>query len=149
VATTLQGLSVFPASSLHVGFGFGAAAVPSAQNAFRECDAMIAIGTRFSEIADRQLRRQGAENLIHIDINPAVFNANYPAKVAIAGDAGAVLKQLMTELEAKLPRRPSQSAMREWIKNDKAAYRESWYRHDAADLVNPVRSSTSCAADAR
>jgi acetolactate synthase-1/2/3 large subunit len=140
VATTLQGLSVFPGNHpLHVGFGFGAAAVPAAQNAFRECDAMIAIGTRFSEIATGSYGTRVPENLIHIDINPAVFNANYPAKVAIAGDAGAVLKQLMTELEAKLPRRPSQSAMRERIKNDKAAYRESWYRHDAADLVNPVR----------
>jgi len=140
VATTLQGLSVFPGNHpLHVGFGFGAAAVPSAQNAFRECDAMIAIGTRFSEIATGSYGARVPENLIHIDINPAVFNANYPAKVAIAGDADAVLTQLMTELEAKLPRRPSQSAMRERIKNDKAAYRESWYRHDAADLVNPVR----------
>jgi len=140
VATTLQGLSVFPGNHpLHVGFGFGAAAVPSAQNAFGECDAMIAIGTRFSEIATGSYGARVPENLIHIDINPAVFNANYPAKVAIAGDADAVLTQLMTELEAKLPRRPSQSAMRERIKNDKAAYRESWYRHDAADLVNPVR----------
>jgi acetolactate synthase-1/2/3 large subunit len=140
VATTLQGLSVFPGNHpLHVGFGFGAAAVPSAQNAFRECDAMIAIGTRFSEIATGSYGARVPENLIHIDINPAVFNANYPAKVAIAGDADAVLTQLMTELEAKLPRRTSQGAMREQIKNDKAAYRESWYRHDAADLVNPVR----------
>jgi acetolactate synthase-1/2/3 large subunit len=140
VATTLQGLSVFPGNHpLHVGFGFGAAAVPSAQNAFRECDCIIAIGTRFSEIATGSYGARVPEKLIHIDINPAVFNANYPAKVVIAGDAGAVLRQLMTELEAKLPRRPSQSAMRERIKNDKAAYRESWYRHDAADLVNPVR----------
>ena len=140
VATTLQGLSVFPGNHpLHVGFGFGAAAVPAAQNAFRECDAMIAIGTRFSEIATGSYGTRVPENLIHIDINPAVFNANYPAKVAIAGDAGAVLRQLMIELEAKLSQRPSQSAMRERIKNDKAAYRESWYRHDAADLVNPVR----------
>jgi acetolactate synthase-1/2/3 large subunit len=140
VATTLQGLSIFPGNHpLHVGFGFGAAAVPAAQHAFSECDCMIAIGTRFSEIATGSYGARVPENLIHIDINPAVFNANYPAKVAIAGDAGAVLTQLMTELEAKLPRRPSQSAMRERIKNDKAAYRESWYRHDAADLVNPVR----------
>ena len=52
VATTLQGLSVFPANHpLHVGFGFGASAVPAAQQAFKDCDCMIAIGTRFSEIA--------------------------------------------------------------------------------------------------
>jgi acetolactate synthase I/II/III large subunit len=140
VATTLQGLSAFPGNHpLHVGFGFGAAAVPSAQNAFRECDVMIAIGTRFSEIATGSYGTRVPENLIHIDINPAVFNANYPAKVGIAGDAGAVLEQLVTVLEAKLPRRMLQTVTREQIKRDKAAHRESWYRHDAADLVNPVR----------
>src|SRR5882757_4169514 len=140
VATTLQGLSVFPGNHpLHVGFGFGASAVPAAQNAFAECDVMVAIGTRFSEIATGSYGTQVSENLIHIDINPAVFNANYPAKVAIAGDADAVLTRLMTELEAKLPRRTSQPVTREQIRKDKAAYRESWYRHDTANLVNPVR----------
>jgi acetolactate synthase I/II/III large subunit len=140
VATTLQGLSAFPGNHpLHVGFGFGASAVPAAQNAFSECDCMIAIGTRFSEIATGSYGAKVPENLIHIDINPAVFGANFPAKVAIAGDAGAVLEQLMTEFEAKVPRRSLQAAMRERIKKDKAAYRESWYRNDASGLVNPVR----------
>jgi len=140
VATTLQGLSVFPGNHpLHVGFGFGASAVPAAQNAFAECDVMVAIGTRFSEIATGSYGAKVPENLIHIDINPDVFGANFPAKVAIAGDASAVLKGLMTELEAKVPRRPSQAAMRERISKDKAAYRESWYRNDAEGLVNPVR----------
>jgi acetolactate synthase I/II/III large subunit len=140
VATTLQGLSVFPGNHpLHVGFGFGASAVPAAQNAFAECDVMVAIGTRFSEIATGSYGAKVPENLIHIDINPDVFGANFPAKVAIAGDAGAVLKGLMSEREAKVPRRPPQVAMRERISKDKAAYRESWYRNDAEALVNPVR----------
>ncbi|HAR56702.1 MAG TPA: acetolactate synthase large subunit, partial [Idiomarina baltica] len=47
VATTLQGLSVFPHDHpLHVGFGFSASAVPAAQASFKDCDLMIAIGTR-------------------------------------------------------------------------------------------------------
>ncbi len=140
VATTLQGLSVFPANHpLHTGFGFGASAVPAAQNAFRDCDCMVAIGTRFSEIATGSYGTKVPENLIHIDINPSVFSANYPAKVGIEGDAGAALKQLMGAIEAKMPRRTARPALREQIAKDKAAYRESWYRHDAADLVNPVR----------
>ncbi len=140
VATTLQGLSVFPANHpLHVGFGFGASAVPAAQNAFGNCDCMVAIGTRFSEIATGSYGAQAPENLIHIDINPDVFNANFPAKVAIAGDAGAVLRQLLKELEAKGPNRSARGGLREQIRGDKAAYRESWYRHDAAGIVNPAR----------
>src|ERR1700759_3044801 len=140
VATTLQGLSAFPANHpLHVGFGFGASAVPSAQNAFETCDCMVAIGTRFSEIATGSYGAEAPANLVHIDINPDVFNANFPAKVAIAGDAGAVLRQLLGELEAKGPNRTARGSLREQIRNDKAAYRESWYRHDAAGIVNPAR----------
>ena len=140
VATTLQGLSVFPANHpLHAGFGFGASAVPAAQNAFETCDCMVAIGTRFSEIATGSYGAVAPANLIHIDINPDVFNANFPAKVAIAGDAGAVLRQLLNELEARGPIRTARAGLREGIRNDKAAYRESWYRHDAAGIVNPAR----------
>jgi acetolactate synthase-1/2/3 large subunit len=140
VATTLQGLSVFPANHpLHVGFGFGPSAVPAAQNAFSNCDAMIAIGTRFAEIATGSFGSSVPENLVHIDINPDVFNANHPAKVAIAGDAGTVLRQLMKELESKAPSRVQKGPLREQIARDKAAYRESWYRHDARDIVNPAR----------
>lgn len=140
VATTLQGLSAFPANHpLHVGFGFGASAVPAAQNAFRNCDCMVAIGTRFSEIATGSYGAEVPENLIHIDINPDVFNANFPARVAIAGDAGAALRQLQKALEAKGPRSTARGGLRDQIRSDKAAYRESWYRHDAAGIVNPAR----------
>ncbi|HEY0848952.1 MAG TPA: thiamine pyrophosphate-binding protein [Bradyrhizobium sp.] len=140
VATTLQGLSVFPGGHpLHVGFGFGASAVPAAQNAFRDCDCMVAIGTRFAEIATGSYGAAVPENLIHIDINPNAIGANYPAKVGIAGDAGAVLKELLQALQARGVRPPPEAGLRGKIGADKAAYRESWYRHDAAGIVNPVR----------
>jgi acetolactate synthase-1/2/3 large subunit len=140
VATTLQGLSIFPGNHpLHVGFGFGASAVPAAQNAFANCDCMIAIGTRFAEIATGSYGAAVPDNLIHIDINPAAIGANYPARVGIAGDARAVLKQLLAALEARLPQRSPSAGLRERIARDKAAYRESWYRHDAAGIVNPAR----------
>ena len=52
VATTLQGLAAFAADHpLHAGFGFGAAAVPAARRAFAGCDCLLAVGTRFGEIA--------------------------------------------------------------------------------------------------
>src|SRR5262249_32380172 len=71
VATTLQGLSVFPANHpLHAGFGFGPAAVPAAQAAFKDCDCLLAVGTRFAEIATGSYGAKVPENLIHVDINP-------------------------------------------------------------------------------
>jgi len=140
VATTLQGLSVFPANHpLHTGFGFGASAVPAAQNAFKDCDCLIGIGTRFAEIATGSFGVRVPDNLIHIDINPAAIGANYPAKIGLVGDAGVTLKGLLAALETSGVRRRSDSGQRAQIAADKAAYRETWYRHDTAGLVNPAR----------
>ena len=140
VATTLQGLSAFPGNHpLHVGFGFGASAVPAARNAFRDCDCLLAVGTRFSEIATGSYGVKVPENLIHIDINPKTVGANYPAKVGIPGDAALVLDKLLKALEALGPRRAAQPALRAKIQSDKQAYRQSWYKSDADGIVNPAR----------
>ncbi len=139
VATTLQGLSVFPsAHPLHVGMGFGPSAVPAAQNAFENCDCMIAIGTRFSEIPTGSFGVTVPENLIHIDINPNAINANYPAKVAMCGDARDILPALVAALgnDGGQENRDGQS-VRVRIAADKKAYHDEWLAHDSKDRVNP------------
>ena len=139
VATTLQGLSVFPANlPLHAGFGFGAAAVPAARNAFADCDCLIAVGTRFGEIATGSFGVSVPANLIHIDINPAVFGANYPAAVALEGDAGAVLDALLADLARQGVAKPPRPELAQQIARDKQAYREEWLRHDSQGRVNPA-----------
>jgi len=140
VSTTLQGLSVFPGNHpLHVGFGFGPASVPAARAAFASCDCLIAVGTRFSEIATGSYGAKVPENLVHIDINPAVFNANYPVKVALQGDAVQVLDLLVAALKGAGPMRGADHGLEELIRREKHGYREAWYAHDAADKVNPAR----------
>jgi acetolactate synthase-1/2/3 large subunit len=139
VATTLQGLASFPHDHpLHAGFSFGNSAVPSAQNAFAHCDCLLAIGARFGEIATGSFGVKVPTNLIHIDINPAVFDANYPALVKIAGDAKLCAEQLLAELERRaLPIIANQMAAR--INADKITYRQSWYTHDTQGRVSPAR----------
>lgn len=140
VATTLQGLSVFPANHpLHVGFGFGASAVPAARHAFKDCDCLLAVGTRFSEIATGSYGVTVPENLVHIDINPQTIGANYPAKVGIVGDAARVLRKLHKALLNTGLARPLQRVLRAKIQSDKLALRTQWYKSDAADIVNPAR----------
>lgn len=140
VATTLQGFSVFPASHpLHAGFSFGPSAVPAARHAFADCDVLLAVGTRFAEIATGSFGVSVPERLIHIDINPRVFNANYPAQVTIAGDARVVLPQLLIALRAAMPAAPVNRALQQRIAADKVAYRQSWYAHDSHGRVNPAR----------
>ncbi|NJD31070.1 MAG: thiamine pyrophosphate-binding protein [Gammaproteobacteria bacterium] len=140
VATTLQGLSAFPASHpLHTGFCLGRAAVPAAENAFRDCDCLLAVGTRFGEIATGSFGYEPPANLVHVDINPAVFDANYPARVALEGDARAVLRRLLAEMPAVPQSDVRRSAVAARIAADKAAYRADWLAHDPQGRVNPAR----------
>ena len=139
VATTLQGLSVFSAAHpLHTGFGFGAAAVPAARNAFADCDCMLAVGTRFAEIATGSFGVTVPRDLIHSDINPTVFNANYPAAVALEGDAAAVLSLLLEELQGLGTARPANVELHRRIQSDKLAYNNEWLSHDSRGKVNPA-----------
>lgn len=139
VATTLQGLAAFPADHpLHAGFSFGASAVPAAQNAFKNCDCLLAVGTRFGEIATGSFGVPVPPDLIHIDINPSVFDANYPAKVSIEGDAKTVLTALLAELRAG-GGSPEGSDVAAQISRDKLAYRAAWFAHDSQGRVNPAR----------
>jgi acetolactate synthase-1/2/3 large subunit len=139
VSTTLQGLATFPSDHpLHVGFSFGPAAVPAARNAFAKCDALLAVGTRFGEIATGSFGVTVPEQLVHADINPQVFNANYPAKVTLEGDARVVVTALLAELK-KAPAKSADTALTNAIASDKAAYRASWLAHDSKGRVNPGR----------
>ena len=136
--TTLQGLSAFPGNHpLHVGMGFGDYAVPAAANAFAGCDCLLAVGTRFSEIPTGSYSMPVPDCLIHADINPEVFNANFPARVTLEGDAAQLIPALLREVETLQP--AARSGMAERIRADKAAYRDEWFKHDSQGRVNPAR----------
>ncbi len=139
VATTLQGLSVFPGSHpLHAGFGFGRSAVPASQNAFRDCDVMLAIGTRFAEICTGSYGVAVPEKLIHIDINAEAIGANYKAAVGIHADARDAVPALADTLVSNSKARGGRP-VEEQIRKDKQSYRDEWHAHDSAGRVNPCR----------
>ncbi|MCX4027122.1 thiamine pyrophosphate-binding protein [Endozoicomonas sp. SM1973] len=138
VATTLQGLSSFPANhSLHTGMGFGPAAVPAAEEAFNQCDCLLAVGTQFAEIATGSYGLPVPDKLIHVDINPQVFNKNYQAAVAIEGDAGQVLAELLVELE-KLSTPRNYTELAGNIQDNKQRYLTEWLAHYSNERVNPA-----------
>lgn len=140
VATTLQGLSSFPADHpLHAGFCLGPAAVPAVQDAFADCDVVLAVGTRFAEIATGSYGWKAPEQLIHVDINPEVFNANYPASVCLEGDAQAVLGRLVGELGTTPPAAERRASMEALLAARKASYRKEWLDHNSGERVNPLR----------
>jgi len=141
VSTTLQGVSAFPGNHpLHAGMGFSQAAVPAAENAFRDCDCLLAIGTRFGEIPTGSFGCRVPENLIHMDISPESIGRNFPAKVAIVGDSGLTAPALLAALEAlHLDNTARRAAVESRIAADKKAYRQEWLDHAAKSArVNPA-----------
>lgn len=137
VSTTLQGLASFPANhAMHTGMGFGGSAVPAAQNAFKDCDAMLAVGTRFAEICTGSYGAVPPQKLVHIDINPDTLNANYPATVAIAADARDAVPALANAVCSRGEATDSSATVLQ-IANDKASYRKAWRDHDNGDRVSP------------
>jgi len=137
VATSLQGLSVFPHDHpLHCGMGYGPAAVPAAEAAFEKCDVILAVGVRFAEIATASYSAPAPQKIIHIDINPAALGANYPAELGIEADAAVALPRLAARLD-RTDRARDRKQMAALIAGKKKDYRAEWRAHESADRVNP------------
>jgi acetolactate synthase-1/2/3 large subunit len=115
--------------------GFGVSAVPAAQRAFADCDCLIAVAVRFAEVATGSYGINVTENLIHIDIDPEVFDKNFKAKVKIAGDAKVSLQALITALGGY--HRPENTALIDQIREAKNDYFNEWLSA-RIDGVNPA-----------
>lgn len=139
VATTLQGLSVVSGEHpLHTGMGIGKYAVPASEEAFSDCDCLLAIGTRFGEIATGSFGMKVPKNLIHADINPNVFNKNYPAAVTITGDAKQITEMLLSYLDGVARRNDQLEIVKKVIREAKSAYQKEWEAESVEDMVNPA-----------
>lgn len=136
VATTFQGKGVFPESHpLALWPGFGDAAPPFARSIAAECDATLAIGCRFGEVATASFGVTPPQPLVHVDIDPAVLGANYPAAEAIAADAAAFVRALLPRL-APRPRSPS---LRDRIRAGRADVARGWESAASRERVTPSR----------
>ena len=67
--------------------------------AFGEADVILSIGTRFNYVVQflKAPRFAGNLKVIQVDVNPTELGHNRPVDVPIAGDARAVLQQLVDE----------------------------------------------------
>jgi acetolactate synthase-1/2/3 large subunit len=118
VASTFQGKGVFPESNpLALWPGFGASAPPFARAIAASCDVTLAIGCRFGEVATGSYGAPPPGKLLHIDIDPEVPGRNYPAAVAIRGDAAEVVASLLSRLKP----RAASAELREAIRLGRAA----------------------------
>lgn len=134
VSTTFQGKGVFPESHpLFLWPGFGASAPPFARKAAGDCDATLAIGVRFGEVATGSYGAVPPGPLVHVDISREVLGRNYPAEVAIAGDGAAFVEALL----ARLPSRGEDPALRASIAAGRAEVEASGVEASATGRVAP------------
>ena len=139
VSTTLSGISSFPAKHpLHAGMIFGPAAVPSARNAFEDCDCLLAIGTSFSQIDTASGSVVPPEKLIHIDSDKQVFNRVYPATQTLCGEPKQILNSLLYKLQAHQEQPAQSDELCAAIASDKAAFKNDWHSHNGKERVNPA-----------
>ncbi len=139
IATSLQGKSSVSARHPYaVGVGFGPASKPAAQNTFKDIDCMLAVGVRFGELATGSYGIEDPPNLIHIDINPKVFDKNYKTTVAIEADAHEALSAILKELENRsFATDRDGEALKNQILKDEEKYVSEWLLEKKSDKVSP------------
>ena len=117
VSTTFQGKGVFPESHpLSLWPGFGDAAPAFARDVAASCDATLAIGCRFGEVATGSYGMTPPRPLVHVDVDPAVPGRNVPTDLAVAADAAAFVAALLPRLD----RREADAVLRERIRSGRA-----------------------------
>ena len=119
VVTTLMGKGAIPENH---PFSLGMAGMHGrlyANRAINECDAMLAVGTRFSDrLTGWQLDQFAPDaTLIHMDIDAAEINKNIKVDIPIVGDSKLALAELIKWLEKKKTAGTGKSTV--WVKRIK------------------------------
>jgi acetolactate synthase-1/2/3 large subunit len=96
VTSTLMGLGAFPARDPQWLGMLGMHGTWEANWAMHDCDVMIAVGARFDDrITGRLDAFSPGSKKIHIDIDPSSINKNVKVDLAIVGDCGRVLGDML------------------------------------------------------
>lgn len=72
---------------------------PAGKEFLRQCDLMLAIGTRFTQEETNNWAFQPPDTLIHVDIDAAEIGRNYTSTLGIVADARETLEALNQVLE--------------------------------------------------
>jgi acetolactate synthase I/II/III large subunit len=136
VASTIQGKGVFPEShALSLWPGFGDAAPSFARRIAQDCDATLAIGCRFGEVATASYGVRPPEPLIHVDISADVLGRNFPTELGVVSDAGTFVRALLPRLRRRSP----DEKLRERIRSGHREVASERVAHDDSSRVSPAR----------
>jgi acetolactate synthase-1/2/3 large subunit len=135
VATTIQGKGVFPEHHpLWLWNGLGDTVPSVLRDVAKGCDVMLAIGARFSEVGTGSYGFTPPPTVVHVDINPTVFNRNVKATVVIESDAAACVEALLPLLAVRDP----WGECAEQMANGHRLVQDAWQRDPSDSRVTPA-----------
>ncbi len=104
VTATLMGLGAYPASGPQWLGMLGMHGSYEANHAMHDCDVMVCVGARFDDRVTGKLDAfSPGSKKIHIDIDPSSIGKIVKCDVAIVGDAGEVLDQMLDAWAGRAP----------------------------------------------
>lgn len=99
VVSTMMGLGAYPENDENYLGMIGIFGQNSANQAVRESDLVIAVGTRFNDRITCCFKKEElSKKLVHVDIDSKEISKIIPAKIGVVGDAGSVLETLNAEV---------------------------------------------------
>jgi acetolactate synthase-1/2/3 large subunit len=103
IATTVSGQGAIAETDPRaVGVVGSNGGVASTRVVVENADLVLFIGCRAGSVTTERWRHPMAgARVVHIDSDPAVLGANYPAEVAVAGDARLALEMIVAELAGR------------------------------------------------
>lgn len=115
VAKALLGKAVLPDDSPYTTGGLGLLGTSPSQDAMRECDTLVMVGTSFPYV--QFLPEPGQAKCVQIDLDPARIGLRYPADVGLAGYSRPILQALLPLVQQKDDRsflETAQKRMQKW-----------------------------------
>ncbi|MCW9035627.1 MAG: biosynthetic-type acetolactate synthase large subunit [Rhodospirillales bacterium] len=111
---TLMGLGAFPASEKQYLGMLGMHGTYEANLAMHDCDLIINIGARFDDRVTGRLDGFSPNSKrIHVDIDPSSINKNVLVDLAIIGDAGHILEDMIKAWKSEQAI-PNKKALGQW-----------------------------------
>ncbi|HNB26996.1 MAG TPA: acetolactate synthase 3 large subunit [Alphaproteobacteria bacterium] len=135
---TLMGLGAFPGSDpLSLGM-VGMHGMYEANHAMHDCDLMINIGARFDDRVTGRLNAFAPHaKKIHVDIDPSSINKNVHVDLAIVGDVGHVVEDMMRIWKSRQVKANGKALAAWWDQLNKWRARECLRYRPAADVIKP------------
>ena len=141
ITLTLMGLGAYPASSDQFLGMLGMHGTYEANWAMHDCDVMLCIGARFDDRITGKLDAFSPNSRkIHIDVDPSSINKNVPVELAIVGDAGYALEDLIKVWKARHRSHDASVLDPWWAQIDEWRRKDSLAFETSGDLIKPQQA---------